>query len=77
MPHYAGICIRKLKKRLGEISLANQLVFAVTMMMFCVITAVIGFTYNRTIRIITQQQAASNLEILNLKKVILKIISPS
>lgn len=68
MPHYAGICIRKLKKRLGEISLANQLVFAVTMMMFCVITAVIGFTYNRTIRIITQQQAASNLEILNLKK---------
>ena len=68
LPHYAGICIRKLKKRLGEISLANQLVFAVTMMMFCVITAVIGFTYNRTIRIITQQQAASNLEILNLKK---------
>lgn len=68
LPHYTVSYIAKLKKQVGGISLAKQLVFAITLMMFCVLTAVIGFTYNRTIQIINQQQAASNLETLNLKK---------
>jgi two-component system, sensor histidine kinase YesM len=55
-------------KKARNLSLAQQLILAITVMVFCLLSVVIGFTYNRTINIITDQQAASNLELLNLKK---------
>jgi Predicted signal transduction protein with a C-terminal ATPase domain len=61
-------CYKKIKKKIRDVSLAKQLIFAITLLMFCLLTAVIGFTYRRTIQVINQQQAASNLEILNLKR---------
>lgn len=58
----------KLKDRIGRISLTKQLIFAISLMMFCVLSVVIIFFYHRTIKVVTQQQAASEVEILGLKR---------
>lgn len=58
----------KLKNRIGGISLAKQLIFALSLMMFCILSAVIGFSYQRAVQVVNRQQAASSLEILNLKR---------
>lgn len=63
-----AFCFSVLKKKIGRISLAKQLIFAISLMMFCVLSAVIGFSYQRTIQVINRQQSASSLEILNLKR---------
>lgn len=57
-----------LKNKIGGISLAKQLIFAISLMMFVVLSAVIGLFYQRTIRVITRQQADSEVEILSLKR---------
>lgn len=58
----------RMKQKINQMSVAKQLVLAITLIVFLLLTAMTGFTYQRTIGIINQQQSASNLEILNLKK---------
>lgn len=55
------------KEKAKKLPLSKQLIFAVTFMVFCVLSVVICFTYSRTISLITRQNAAYNLENLNLK----------
>ena len=58
----------KMKRKFHQMSLAKQLIIVIILAVFCLLVTTIGFIYQRTVEIINQQQSASNLEILNLKK---------
>lgn len=58
----------RIREKFHQMSVAKQMIIAITLIVFFSFTAITGFNYQRTIDIINRQQSASNLEILELKK---------
>lgn len=58
----------RVKQKMSQMPVSRQLILAITLIVFLILTAMTGFTYERTIGIINRQQSSSSQEILDLKR---------
>lgn len=58
----------RIKQQINQMPVSRQLILAITLIVFLILTAMTGFTYGRTIETVNRQQLSSTQEILDLKK---------